>query len=199
MLYGGQGRVEEAKAALRGTSGDALDPLVAASGIVVNIFSGDFAAAIECAQQVVDLHPFYQLARIFHANALEHSGRLEDALAEYRRAVAMSPDLPWVRLMEATCMAKMGRRREVDAILREVQLLRDTQYIDAFHMAVLYEAMEKHNDAFTELERAADENSAMLFVIDIDPRTIPFRNDPRYARLRAKIYPAEKAPGIRTS
>jgi DNA-binding winged helix-turn-helix (wHTH) protein len=45
MLYGGQGRIDEARAALR--QGDPLDPLVAATGIVVEIFAARPMAALE--------------------------------------------------------------------------------------------------------------------------------------------------------
>jgi tetratricopeptide (TPR) repeat protein len=199
MLYGGQGRIEEARAALRGRSGSALDPLVAASGIVVNIFAREFDRALECAREVLVLHPYYQLARIFYANALEAAGRAEEAVAEFRRAAAMSPDLLWLRAAEGAGLARSGRRKEAEAIWRDIRKLRETEYIDAFHVAVLLDALGKRNEAFAELERAVEENSAMIFLVDADPRLDNFRDDPRFPCLRAKVYPEEKTSGSKAS
>ena len=49
----------------------------------------------------------------------------------------MSGDLPWMRALEGTCLAKLGRTAEAHAILDELQHRRDADYADALYVAVL--------------------------------------------------------------
>jgi tetratricopeptide (TPR) repeat protein len=69
--------------------------------------------------------------------ALEFAGRLPDALAQYKLASVMSPDLPWLRALEATCLAKMGQMTSAQDILEELEHLRRSEYVDAFYQCVL--------------------------------------------------------------
>jgi tetratricopeptide (TPR) repeat protein len=96
----------------------------------------------------------------------------------------MSGDLPWMRALEGTCLAKLGRTTEAHAILDELEHRRDTDYADALYMAILRYALDEQAEAFKEIERAVDENSAFLYSIDVDPKMDVFRSDPRYTRIR---------------
>ena len=51
-------------------------------------------------------------------------------------------------------------------------------------MAVLRDALGQRPDAFKELERACEENSAFLYSINVDPKMDAFRKDRRFARLQ---------------
>ena len=62
--------------------------------------------------------------RVNYAQALEFSGRLPEALAQDKLASVMSPDLPWLRALEATCLAKMGQMTSAQDILEELEHLR---------------------------------------------------------------------------
>ena len=54
-------------------------------------------------------------------------------------------------------------------------------------MAVLRQALGQHAEAFEELERAVDENSAFLYSLNVDPKADSFRDDVRFARLREAL------------
>jgi len=60
--------------------------------------------------------------------------------------------------------------------------------VDAFFLALLLHALGRKEEAFLELERAVDENSAALFIIDVDPRLDPLRADPRFGRIRDRVF-----------
>ena len=96
----------------------------------------------------------------------------------------MSPDLPWLRALEGTCLAKMGRTAEAREILDELEHLRRSEYVDAFY-GVLREALGHRAEAMSELERADDENSAFLYSMNVDPKMDVLRGDARYQRLEA--------------
>ena len=78
---------------------------------------------------------------------------------------------------------KSGREEEAWAILDTLDRLRSTEYVDAYGMAVLRRALGQHEQAFAELARAVEENSAGLFALEVDPKMDGFRSDPRYAQL----------------
>jgi hypothetical protein len=54
-------------------------------------------------------------------------------------------------------------------------------------MTLLMEALGKRDDAFKELARAIDENSASLYILDVDPQMDSLRGDARFARLRTLL------------
>lgn len=189
MLYTSQGRFAEALAAMgRVAPSDELDPLFASTNIVVRICSRDFEGAIVQGQKALELHPYHQLSRFFYADAFECAGRYEEALAEYQRSSAVSPDLYWLRAMEGTCLAKMKRRKEALLVLEDLDRIREREYVDPYHMALFLEALGRRDDAMAELNQACEENSSVLFMIDTDPRMDEIRHDPRFAALRERAF-----------
>lgn len=185
LLYVAMGRFEEALSALtRGYEVDPLWPVLPAIEVSVRFFSRDFDSAVECGRKAVELHPYITIGRCFYAQALEYSGRTEDALREYRIACVMSPGLIWLRLLEGTCLAKNGRFDEAREILREIEQIRATEYIEAYYMLLLYDALGMRDLALREFERAYDENSVTLCLLDVDPKMDSLRQDPRFELLR---------------
>jgi tetratricopeptide (TPR) repeat protein len=136
----------------------------------------------------LELHPYLPLSRALYAQALEFSGNLDEALQQYRIATVLSPDIPWLRALEAICLVSSGRRAEAEAILNQLEELRHTEYVDAYFQALLLHALGRKDEAFLELERASRENSAALFVIDVDPRIDPFRADARFGPIRDRVF-----------
>jgi hypothetical protein len=109
----------------------------------------------------------------------------------------MSPDFPRLRAEEARCLAQYGRKAEAAAILRELEDLRQTDYVDGYPMACVYDALGRREEALNALERAAEENSPHLFMMDVDPRMGSLRSHPRFTRLRNRIFrsmPVERTP-----
>jgi len=55
-------------------------------------------------------------------------------------------------------------------------------------MALLLDAIGERDQAFQELDRAYEENSFALTIVNVDPKSDPLRSDPRFARLRKKVF-----------
>ncbi len=189
ILYATMGRLDEAWDVLvEGRKVNPLWALLPATEIFVQLCRREFDAAADYGRKAVDLYPYLQLGRAFFAQALEFSGRTEEALAEYRFARAMSPDLPWLGALEARCLARNGRASEASKILEELNRIRSATYVDAYYMALLLDALGSRDTAFQELERAVEENSTMLYILDVDPKLDSLRGDPRFAPLREKLF-----------
>jgi tetratricopeptide (TPR) repeat protein len=166
---------------------DNLVPPLAFVETLVRNFRRELDAAVACGKEAVDLHPGSPFGRLHYAEALEHAGRHEEALAEYRFAGAMSPCAPWVRAKGARFMAKTGRSAEALEILNELERRRESEHLDAYHMALLLHALGRRDDAFQELERAYVEKSYLTLLLDVDPKADSLRGDPRFMRFRDKV------------
>ena len=90
-------------------------------------------------------------------------------------------------------MAKHGRRKDALKIVAELNQIRKTHYVEAYYMALLLEALGDRDQAFHELERAYHEKSAVLFMLDVDPKLDALRKDGRFAVLRDKIFGSKDA------
>jgi tetratricopeptide (TPR) repeat protein len=196
MLYVSRGRLDDAlNILLRARPTHSLWPTVPAHEILVRFFRREYESAVECGKKALELHPYLYLGRLFFGVALEYSGRSSQALEQFRMAVLMSPDLPWLRAAEGACLAKQGRRKEANNILAELNQIRKTpQYVDSYYMAVFLDALGDRDQAFQELERAFHERSAGLFALGVDPRLDNLRDDPRFAALLNRVFLVKEEP-----
>lgn len=189
LLYSTQRRLDKALEALeRARRIDPLWPTLSATEVFLRLCRREFDAAVVSGKQGLDLHPYLHLARAYYAQALEYSNKPELALAEYRLANVIEPDIYWVRALEARCLANMGRRHDAEHLLHELEETRLSEYVDAYYMALLFEALGRRENAIEELERAIDENSATLYMVDVDPKIDPLRDDARFARVRNRLF-----------
>jgi tetratricopeptide (TPR) repeat protein len=189
LLYSTMGRLDDAvDVAAQAHKLDPLLPTLAATEVFLHLCRGDFDAAIVCGKKGLELHPYLHLDRAYYAQALEYAGRAKDALAEYRLARVIAPDITWVRALEARCLARNGQCQEAEDIVEELVETRLTEYVDAYYVALLLDALGHRDDALAELERAVEENSATLYMVDVDPKLQPLRADPRFQPLRNKLF-----------
>jgi len=167
---------------------DPLYPTLPATEIFIRFCRREFEGAVACGRKGLDLHPYLHLGRAYYAQALEFSGQPEEALAQYRLASVISPAMFWFKALEARCLANNGRTTEALEILEELDRTRLTEYIDAYYMALLLDALGRRDEALDELERALEENSPTLYMLDVDPKMDPLRENPRFRQLRDKIF-----------
>jgi DNA-binding winged helix-turn-helix (wHTH) protein len=189
LLYLASGRLDEARAALLDAqAADDLAPQVGMLATVVWLFRREFRAAEESARRDVDLHPSSLMGRAFYAEALEGVGRVDEALGQYKLALALSPDALHVLADQGGCLARHGRVSEALAILEQLQRFRRSAYADAYHVALLLAALGRRDEAFQELERAFGEMAYSLLFIDVDAKADPLRADPRFVPFRNRVY-----------
>lgn len=189
MLYLTQKRLDDAlNLVLAARNCYALWPTVPANEILIRTCRHEYELAVACGKRAVELHPYLFLARLLYGEALEFAGQTDPALEQYRLAAIMAPDLAWLRAFEAKCLARQGHRKEASRILAELCQIRETQYLDAYYMAILQEALGNRDQALQELERGYHEKSTAFFVLDVDPKLQELRKDPRFAILRQKVY-----------
>lgn len=197
VLYATMKRFDDAQLALdQAYAVDGLWPILPAAEILIRCCRGEYEEAVACGKKALDLHPYFAIGRSHYAQALEFSGRFEEALAQYRMACVMAPDLPKLRAEEGRCLALSGRHAEAAVIVKELEALRETEYVDGYFMAFLYDAMGRREEALRELERAGAENSPHLFMMDVDPRVDGLRTSPCFTQLRNRVFQSHAAQKI---
>jgi tetratricopeptide (TPR) repeat protein len=214
MLYATEGRFQEAlNLTAKAHEVDSLNATMPPAEIFIRLCQRDYEKARIVGERALELFPYHPLGRALFAEALFLSGRREESVRQYHLAHVMCPDLPWLRVLEGVCLAGIGKAKEAFDILEEIQKLRESDYrepdyrepdyrepdyrepdyrepdyVDAYFLALLYHALGRTEEAFHELERAVEENSATLFLLDVDVRMDPLRADPRFAALREKAF-----------
>jgi DNA-binding winged helix-turn-helix (wHTH) protein/Flp pilus assembly protein TadD len=194
MLYVTQNRLDDAlNILLTARHTHSLWPTVPANEILIRFCRREYDAAVACGKKALELHPYLYIGRLFYGEALEYAGKTNEALEQYRLASIMSPDVIWLRAFEAKCLARHGRRKDAQKIFAELNQIRKGQYVDAYYMALILDALGDRDQAFQELERAYHEKSVALFMLDVDPKMDGLRTDGRFAVLRNKIFGSRDA------
>jgi DNA-binding winged helix-turn-helix (wHTH) protein/predicted Zn-dependent protease len=189
MVYYTLGRTDKALEELgEAEKADALSPALAFSKPRMLLYCREVDAAAACAKQAVILHPNSPYTHLALADVLDFGGEAA-ALTQYRIAATIAADIPWIRAAEARCLAKNGRSAEALEILSHLQRNRNSEYVDAYHLAFLLEALGRRDEAFQELERAYVEKSPTMVWLDVDTKSDTLRSDSRFAELRNRVWP----------
>jgi TolB-like protein/Tfp pilus assembly protein PilF len=180
--------IAEAKRALE------LDPL----SIVINADVGTvltnarrYDQAIEQLRKTVEMDPGFYYAHWTLGDALELKGRNEEAIAEYKEAIALNDD-PLPRALLGHLYAKIGRKNEALAILKQLRELRESSkqhYVSPYNLALIHIGLGQNDEAIQLLEETYEERDGYnTAFIKVDPMLDPLRGDPRFEALVQKVF-----------
>jgi tetratricopeptide (TPR) repeat protein len=169
--------------AARGRAAAPLQPLTATAEVNVRIWRREYDQAVVLGERAMQMHPYFMLSRIYYGMALEFAGRLDAALEQYHIGGVITHGLAWVRGLEGTCLAKLGRTGDARAVLAALLEQQRREYVDTYALARLRLALGDLDGAFLDLERAVDESVSGLYALSVDPTADGFRSDPRFRRL----------------
>jgi tetratricopeptide (TPR) repeat protein len=119
----------------------------------------------------------YGLARLYLA-----MGRPESAL----EAINSEPEETWRRVMMPTVLYAVGRKREADAALAELER-RVNEDSAAIYIAEAYVAARNPNAAILWLRKARDRRDSNLDFVKSDALLAPIAADPRYREILATM------------
>src|SRR5439155_472163 len=144
--------------------------------------------AVDQARRAVALDPDAYLSQIVLAAAYHGAGRLEDALAVYEPALAISGRHPWGVAGQAVVYADWGKRDEARAIRDELVRRSQQEYVQPTALAMVAAAVGARDEALALLHRACDEHDPFLiFTLYGYPTTARLREDPRFAEIRERM------------
>jgi TolB-like protein/Flp pilus assembly protein TadD len=143
--------------------------------------------ALEQAEQVHGLDASFIVGRWALSQALIEKGSYGEAIDLNENALQTDPTNPVFLRFAGIAYAKAGRRLDAEKIIDRFKELGRTQYVMAYHIALIYSALGDKDKAIAELERSADEHDYLLPRIKVEPFFDPLRDDPRFDRIVKRL------------
>ncbi len=116
----------------------------------------------------------------------EQKRMYDEAIANFRDAVAQSGGIPVYIAQLAHAQAASGNRTEAIRLLEELKRPRQ-KYVPPEEIAAVYVALGQKETAFEWLEQAYQIRSASLINLKVDPRFDSLRSDRRFSDLVRRI------------
>jgi tetratricopeptide (TPR) repeat protein len=141
-------------------------------------------------RKVIEMDPRFYYAHWSLGKALQLKGRLNEGIAEYRKAVELSDD-PFSLALLGQGYARAGQREEAQKILARLSDTAKSHYIHPYSFALLYLALGDKEQAIRELERTYRERAG-AFMFKADPMLDDLRGNPRLEALVQKVFAPKK-------
>src|SRR5687767_8453795 len=169
-----------------------LDPL---SGIgltnaaVIAYLNGDQVTASERIERALEVDPLSIDALVVRGGIHEAGGRYDQAIVDYRSAVARSHRFTIALGFLGHALGSTGCRDEAEQILKRLDELRRTQYVSAMDSMLVTLALGRVDESLQWLERAVAEKSGWVVYLKTDRRLDPLRSDPRFQSVLRRVEP----------
>ncbi len=139
--------------------------------------------AIAAGERSLQLDPTYSYGEPLLAALYREMGRFDDAIGLYQKAQNVTGKAAFGL---AITYARMNRRKDAQETL-EAAIATRGSYTPGDAIAHVHVALQAHDDAIRELERACDERSSSLHFVGIAPEFAPLRSDRRFTSILKKI------------
>lgn len=183
-----RGRTDESLAEIK--RAQEIDPL----SLIINtdvgemyFFARQYDRAIEQCQKTRELDPNFDLAVRLLGWAYLQKGMHQEAITELQRAVHLSEGRRDSTALLGYAYAVVGRRDEAKKILSELKEMEKVSYVAPFEISLVYTGLNEKDQAFTWLEKAYDDRSGSLILLNADPASDGLRSDPRFADLVRRV------------
>jgi TolB-like protein/Flp pilus assembly protein TadD len=182
------GRADEAIAAAE--TAQLLDPVSApAAANMANVlyFTGHYDKAIGRMQQLLELEPSFPPAYEVLGRAYEQKSMLDQAIAAFEKAVALSQRASRHLVNLAHGLALAGRKKEALAVVQELKRLAKTQYMSPFGFALVFLALGDKKQSLAWLARAYRLCDSSVPFMKVNPKLDPLRSHPRFGSMLRRI------------
>jgi Predicted integral membrane protein len=183
-----RGRHEEARQRMEKAAGmDPLSLIIGTNRGLVSYLRRDYAAAATNYDEVLELDPNYEGALLGKAITLDLLDERPAAWRIYERLIETSPESPHLLAVYGHSLASGGRAGACRELAARIDALRASRFVSGFWMALPLLALGEIDEAFRWLDTALDQRSAWAVYLLTEPRLDTVRDDPRFARLLARL------------
>jgi TolB-like protein/DNA-binding winged helix-turn-helix (wHTH) protein/tetratricopeptide (TPR) repeat protein len=147
----------------------------------------DYPRLIEASRRGLLLDPNDGAQHYNLGAGYEGTGRLQEAIAEYRKAIDMpGGDFLQTSVALAHANAALGRKAEADKILRDLER-NPKAAASSYTMATIYAGLGENDKALRSLEKASSEKSFAVDRLTSDLSLDSLRSDPRFQDLLRRL------------
>lgn len=148
----------------------------------------DFDKLVEASRRGMALNPNAWFEHFYLGMGYEGTGKQQQAIAEYQKAVELSGGDQDAIAALAHAYAGLGRRAETQKMLRDLEQQSTKVYVSPYLIATFYAALGDNDSAFKFLEKAYQEKSLDIsWYLKADLRIDNLRSDPRYESLLRRM------------
>ena len=161
-----------------------LDPLSLPVNVGVgwcSYFAGRYDEAIGQYGRTLELEPDFPLAHQALAMALEKKGAYSEAIAEFRKAVALSGGSAGTIAWLGHAYAMGGAKADAQAQIGRLVELSRHRYVPAIYRALIYLGLGDRDRAAAWISKGRQERSEYLIYFRQDPAFVSVRGDKRFA------------------
>lgn len=145
----------------------------------------DYPKLIEASERALLVDPKYWSFHYHLGVGYEGTGKLQEAISEYQKAIALSDSSPITNVALAHAYSAAGKKTEAEKTLRDLERKsKGASAVSPYTMATIYAGLGENDKAFEFLEKAYSEKSLDIpeslksdFLLD------GLRGDPRFQRL----------------
>ena len=147
----------------------------------------NYESVIQLATRALEINPQFYFVQFAMGMAQLNAGSLQEAIVCFKKTLEIAP---WYSLSAgflAATYARTGQREIAEKVIGECMERRTKGYISAACFVVYYASVGEADRMFEFLEAAFIDRDPNLLNLRAEPLFDPFRSDPRYRKLLAKM------------
>jgi TolB-like protein/Flp pilus assembly protein TadD len=138
------------------------------------------AAAHQC-RKALELDPDYRLAHFNLGRALVETGKVAEAIGEFKKATRRGEALFLGGLGYA--YARSEQQERARGVLKQLEALAERNYVSSYERAKVHIGLGQEDRAMEWLEKAYAEGAVGLVLVKVDPVFDPLHSDARFQAL----------------
>ncbi len=162
-------------------------PVLATAVANVLFFAGRYDDAIRQCRKAMELDSGAVAAHTVLRWAYGKKGMHQEAMAAFEQERVFAGETATTNLKRAHLLATVGKKDEAREILEGLLGRRSEEWVSAFEVAIVYNALGDHDNAISWLEKADLEHAVGFTFVRVDPRLEELRSDPRFQALVGNI------------
>ena len=167
-----------------------LDPLSTESYSLMawaNYLKHDYEHQLAAGDKALQIDP-NDVSGIWHiATAHLYQGKYPEAIAEFRKAAAVSDDDPMVMAALAAAYARSGDKAAAIKVIDGLKQQGAQRYVSPLQIAIAYGEVGDMDQAFAWMDKAYDDHSEFLLLLNSAPGFDALRADPRFQKLVQRV------------
>jgi TolB-like protein/DNA-binding winged helix-turn-helix (wHTH) protein/Tfp pilus assembly protein PilF len=169
----------------------ALDPL----SLIINTDAAEIAywsrkprLAMSRVDAVLTLNPGFAQAHLVKGKVFEQLHRYSEADAEFVESGKLFGEPKNLLSIRAHALALAGENDKALKIVRDLEAASNQRYVSGVHIAQVYCALHRTDDALRWLDRAYQQHDTGINMLKVDPMFDGCRADPRFQHLISELH-----------